>query len=747
MSSAEDVPGSEKPGRGMPDPLEPPIENNFQAHLAWHLFTNGTRPSGRPGKTGDPWEKDEFAVAIELERRRTHQRLRRLRKKPNEDTARRNIDNWLSGKRCEDSPWALPLEKVLFGDNRAYEHWRVRFRNARRARPQEKLAAHPRFGEDNKRANDTLKNIELVISALAPQLEQAKRQGVTETTLRAIIANIDASLTNASISDILLYVDAFIRKAVREKRERAEPASVLKPLRIAAGELLDAGQLDRISEPFDAALKQRRDARLQREEHESREDRYILEEAARYDILVFSIERATERLVEASLCLPAEDRLSYLFKQISTLVDSGYDHGDNAALLASIGLNRRLLVDDLRLSASLHNYLCLALVILGSRETSSARLEEAVAECNASEHLKLKDDTIWAETQDILGMALTELGHRQQNADMLRRAVAAFHSALEVFTPKRDAPHWALIQTHLATAYVHIGRMLGRRSDLEAGVGCCKKSLQLLSSSAQAWVDGTSTLGNALMALSDDEGGSDKLGEAHSAFCAVLENTDIERAPFQWAIAKSMIGAVLVRLSEWKRQPALRHKAVEAFEQALTKLTRDRAPRQWGLVQANLGHTLYSLRGENLDVERLEKTERALRSALDLTTPDTDLRSWAHLKKELTDVLYTLGASEDGTKRLWEAFDECTGLFSQPGLVRSPIDWANSFYRLGTINFALVLRTGRIDLMENAISHFEVALTGLDPEGHSAEIAQVQEALALARKFHERASKNTRPAG
>jgi len=95
------------------------------------------------------------------------------------------------------------------------------------------------------------------------------------------------------------------------------------------------------------------------------------------------------------------------------------------------------------------------------------------------------------------------------------------------------------------------------------------------------------------MGLSDDEGGSEKLDEAHSAFCAVLENTDIERAPFQWAISQSMIGAVLVRLGEWKHQPALRHEAVEAFEQALTKLTRERVPRQWGSVQANLGHTLY----------------------------------------------------------------------------------------------------------------------------------------------------------
>jgi len=104
-------------------------EKNFKAHLEFHLFEHGTRPDGQPGRPGNPWTKEEFAVAVVKERRNGKSA-----------DARRNLDNWLRGTICRDQPWGLPVENALFGkigQNRAYDEWRVLFRAARRANPQE----------------------------------------------------------------------------------------------------------------------------------------------------------------------------------------------------------------------------------------------------------------------------------------------------------------------------------------------------------------------------------------------------------------------------------------------------------------------------------------------------------------------------------------------------------------------------------------------------------------------------------
>lgn len=108
-------------------PSDPPKEKNFKAHLEWHLFVNGTRPTG-PIKL---WTKQEFAAALHQERDRTSA------SQEVEGDARRNLTNWLNGQVCNDRPWGIIIDHVLFGTNSTYRRWQQLFHAARRARPQE----------------------------------------------------------------------------------------------------------------------------------------------------------------------------------------------------------------------------------------------------------------------------------------------------------------------------------------------------------------------------------------------------------------------------------------------------------------------------------------------------------------------------------------------------------------------------------------------------------------------------------
>ena len=133
MSSENDASRREKPGKEADHLFDPPRINNFAAHLRWHL-KNGTNPKGRPGVPCDEWHQDKFLAEIERNRVR---RSGRSRVGLADGSARANLNNWLSGNhRCQDVSWANAIDKTLFGDNRAYDGWRMRLRDARLADPQ-----------------------------------------------------------------------------------------------------------------------------------------------------------------------------------------------------------------------------------------------------------------------------------------------------------------------------------------------------------------------------------------------------------------------------------------------------------------------------------------------------------------------------------------------------------------------------------------------------------------------------------
>ena len=98
--------------RGNPGPY--PGGANLEKLLDWHL-NFGTRPNGSPDRPGKRWSDKDFGAAVSG-------------RSPDEDVCRKNSRNWRTGKvRPSD---IASIERVLFGDDPAFDSWRLDLRAA-----------------------------------------------------------------------------------------------------------------------------------------------------------------------------------------------------------------------------------------------------------------------------------------------------------------------------------------------------------------------------------------------------------------------------------------------------------------------------------------------------------------------------------------------------------------------------------------------------------------------------------------
>ncbi len=107
---------------------------------------------------------------------------------------------------------------------------------------------------------------------------------------------------------------------------------------------------------------------------------------------------------------------------------------------------------------------------LGRRESSTERLEEAVAAFHAAltEHTRERVPLEWAMTQNNLGSALVTLSERESGRARLEEAVAAFHAALTELTRERGPLRWATAQNNLDKALARLREFdtAGRRGEI-----------------------------------------------------------------------------------------------------------------------------------------------------------------------------------------------------------------------------------------------------------------------------------------
>jgi len=636
MTGETDAPDSEKAGRAEAQLLDPPAENSFVLHLKWHIEINGTRPGGLPGTPGKPWERDDLVEAIDAARRKRGGRRERIEVRG--DVAK-NIRNWLRGKSC--SPyWRNMLEDVLFGDNAAYNKWRLRFRqvassrggdtltDVRSATPSSPMADFDQ--EDKRKIDETHSRVNEIFAALVPQNEEINRRGVTEAALRAMVIKIEAQMHNAPIEDILRRIEDFVESTLRERERRtlsSNEVPELKALRAEAGRLVDAGQFDKVSSPFDAALQAIRKARAERAAGEVREDVRLLEEGADYERLTFNIDRAVDRYVEAANLLFPHDRgryLEYLYSKIVAHIEDGHRHHDSADLLVSVCLSRNLLLKVGRRSipeawAKLQNSLGMGLFTLGNNESGTVKLEEAALAFRAALNTFRRGSLEWATVQNNLGMTFVRLGEREGGTSRAVQAIACQRAALKIFRKQEKLLKWANIQVDLGDAFVQLAVRKDDGALFEQGVAAYRAAVEVFNRIHNPinWIGAQLHLGYALVELGRRTNNTGCLKEAIAVNRAIIELCGPDASSHEYASAQHGLGTALCVLAECEGGTKLLEQAIAAYLAALKVITRKTAPRDWAAAQVGFGDALHLLaKREQGGTARLETAVAAYRDAL-----------------------------------------------------------------------------------------------------------------------------------
>ncbi len=248
------------------------------------------------------------------------------------------------------------------------------------------------------------------------------------------------------------------------------------------------------------------------------------------------------------------------------------------------------------------------------------------------------------------------------------------------------------------------------------------------------WVMLQNHIGNALLALGEQEGRIGTLKEAAAAFRAALEAWPAEWPPLDRAMLQIKLGMALMRIGEQERRNRSLEEAVAAFQAALTEYERASAPLQWAMIQNCLGLAFLRIGERESSTARLEQAASAFRAALDERTRDRDPLDWARTQHNLGLALFALGERESSAARLEDARVALAAAREERGPDRVPLDWAVSSLALANALLSIGTREGGTTRLKEAIHTYKEVLAAIE-DGNRKLKGEAEERLAQAERL------------
>jgi tetratricopeptide (TPR) repeat protein/uncharacterized DUF497 family protein len=361
-----------------------------------------------------------------------------------------------------------------------------------------------------------------------------------------------------------------------------------------------------------------------------------------------------------------------------------------------------------------------------------------------------------AAFENCLGNALSIQGERaggEAGITLLADAVAAYRSALLVYTEAAMPADWAVTQNNLGNAL----RTQGERTPGEAG-------LKLLADAATAFRAALtvrtetvnhvehamtqSNLGTALETQGERIGGAPGLhliADAITAYRLALKCYKNADADVNWGMTQSNLGAALSTQGDWIEGEAglkLLADAAMAYRAALTVLTETDTPVEWATTQNSLGNTLRK-QGDRTTgeagIELLALSVMAYRTALRTFTETEMPAQWAMTQNNLSVALFAQGGrigGDAGLERLADAVTACRMALTVRTETAMPAQWAMTQNNLGLALGAQGQWTGGskgLKLVEDSVAAFLAALTVRTRTAMPSAWAMTQNNLGLAR--------------
>ena len=305
--------------------------------------------------------------------------------------------------------------------------------------------------------------------------------------------------------------------------------------------------------------------------------------------------------------------------------------------------------------------------------------------------------------------ALYNHGQYRGDVDGLRQAINLYEAALD---REKNPDYRAAIQNDLGNALSLQGEREGDTGTLTRAVAAYETALAIWTkeSAPIEWARTQDNLGSVFAALGESSGDVENVSKAIAAYQAALSVRTREQLPRDWAQTQTNLGTVLRLLGERQDDPLTRLEAIEAFQAALTIWSPESEPFTWAVTQSNLGNVLLSF-GQRGDTESLGQAIDAYRAALTRLTRTNHPAAWAMAQNNLGSALTTSGESEAGSESLTAAIAAFELALTERTRERMPMQWARTQFNLGLALKALGLRQDSADVLTKAVAAFEGALT------------------------------------
>ena len=335
---------------------------------------------------------------------------------------------------------------------------------------------------------------------------------------------------------------------------------------------------------------------------------------------------AARHFDEAAALVPpghTDEAANYLAKEGQALYTEGDQMFDLPAFEQSITIFRRVLLLQPRDRAptewaKTQRKLGLSLRVFADFESGSrpreqviAHLNEAIAAYRAALEELTRDKTPseWATTQLFLGTALSSLGSHETGTAHLEQAVDAYHASLGIKVG-------LVTLDRLGRALTRLGDQETGTAHLEEAVATFRSALQLESPNSGNWIVLQDDLAVALVALAKREENPSLLHEAIADYHTVLKHWTREQLPYYWARTQKRLGDALSLLGLRENGTAPLDEAIVAYRAASDEWARDRASIFWADAQKGLGDALYALGLRETGTKRLDDAVSAWQACL-----------------------------------------------------------------------------------------------------------------------------------
>jgi tetratricopeptide (TPR) repeat protein len=236
------------------------------------------------------------------------------------------------------------------------------------------------------------------------------------------------------------------------------------------------------------------------------------------------------------------------------------------------------------------------------QKAPSGALEKAIElyklAADAYEKMDRKDD--WAKAQNNLGAAYGSLGSdgstsAHERRDNLEKAIAAFESALRIYTKSERAAEWARTQSNLAAQYNSLATNGDTQSALKS-VAACEGALQILTEKdGVEWAATQTNLGVGYVLLPTGDQ-AQNMGKAIAAFKAAQRIYTEATFQFEWAVTENNLGDTYSALPSGNRIENLQEARVH-YMLAIRVFTKEKFPQYHDDVTKSLDKVIKELQG------------------------------------------------------------------------------------------------------------------------------------------------------